>query len=110
MIIETETADRTTVIRLAGRLTMVTAPLLRQTLETPRAADANRVVVDLTGTEFIDSSGLGALVTSLKRLRQSGGDLRIAGVREQARTVLRLTNLDQVLVPYDSVADAVASW
>jgi anti-sigma B factor antagonist len=110
MIIETEVADSATVVRLEGRLTMVTAPLLRQTLEAPPAANGGKVVVDLTGMEFIDSSGLGALVTSLKRLRQSGGDLRIAGVQEQARTVLRLTNLDQVLVPYASVADAVESW
>lgn len=110
MIIETEVADQATVVRLAGRLTMVTAPLLRQTLEAPPTVDSTRIVVDLTGTEFIDSSGLGALITSLKRLRQSGGDLRIAGVQEQARTVLRMTNLDQVLVPYESVADAVATW
>jgi anti-sigma B factor antagonist len=67
-----------------------------------------RIVVDLSGTEFIDSSGLGALVSCLKKARQAGGDLRIAGPTQQAQTVFRLTNLDRVLktVPTAEIAAA----
>jgi anti-sigma B factor antagonist len=59
---------------------------------------------------FIDSSGLGALISGLKSARQAGGDLRIANPGEQARVVLKLTTLDRVLRPYDSVEDALADF
>jgi anti-sigma B factor antagonist len=67
-------------------------------------------VVDLSGTAFIDSSGLGALIAALKKARQAGGDLRIVGPTEQVRTVLGLTNLDRVLRPFDRVEDATHDW
>jgi anti-sigma B factor antagonist len=67
-------------------------------------------VVDLSGVEFIDSSGLGALIGELKKARQAGGDLRISGVTDQVATVLRLTNLDRVLRPYADVQTATSDW
>ena len=49
----------------------------------PSAAGSNRVVVDLAETQFLDSSGLGALIAGLKTTRQAGGDLRIARPERQ---------------------------
>ena len=66
--------------------------------------------VDLGPTTFIDSSGLGALVSGLKTCRQAGGDLRIAAAGEQVRTVLKLTNLDRILRTHDTVEDARRDW
>ena len=66
----------------------------------------SKVVVDLGETTFLDSSGLGALIAGLKRCRQAGGDLRLARPTEQVTTVLSLTNLDRVLRPRASVAEA----
>ncbi len=57
----------------------------------------------------MDSSGLGALVASLKRARQAGGDLRIASLTPQVQMVLQLTNLDRVLRPYASVEEALGA-
>jgi len=67
------------------------------------------VVVDLSDTAFLDSSGLGALVGGLRTARAAGGDLRIAGVGQQVRTVLELTTMDRVLRPYATVEDAVGA-
>jgi len=69
---------------------------------------SNHVVVDLGGTEFMDSSGLGALIGCLKLARQAGGDLRIANVRPQVRMVLELTSMHRVLNPYDTADAAFA--
>jgi len=63
--------------------------------------------VDLSSTEFMDSSGLGALVAGLKTARQAGGDLRIASPSAQVQTVLSLTNLDRVLRAHETVEQAV---
>jgi len=94
------------VVRLSGRLNMVTAGDLRERLSATIDAGSARIVVDLAGVDFIDSSGLGALISGLKSARQAGGDLRIAAPTEQVRLVLQLTNLERVLTPYPSAESA----
>lgn len=85
------------VIRPEGRLTATAVPRLRTAVDDLVTAGSARIVVDLSGTEFVDSSGLGALIGGLKAARLAGGDLRIAGMTEPVRRVLKLTNLDRVL-------------
>jgi anti-anti-sigma factor len=101
---------RTAVLRPTGRLNMVAAPALKNQVEENVAAGQDRIVIDLTEVVFIDSSGLGALISGLKATRQAGGDLRIAQVPQQVMTVLRLTNLDRVLRAYPTAADASRDW
>ncbi|VEG46241.1 anti-sigma-factor antagonist [Mycolicibacterium flavescens] len=93
------------VVKPEGRLNMVAAPALRKELHGLVEAGSTRLVVDLSATEFIDSSGLGVLISGLKLARQAGGDLRIAAPTTQVETVLSLTNLDRVLRAH-STADA----
>lgn len=94
------------IIRAGTRLNMVSAPELRATVEKAVASGNNRVVVDLSGTEFMDSSGLGALIGALKIARAAGGDLRIAAAGEQVRMVLQLSNMDRILRPHDDPESA----
>lgn len=63
------------------------------------------IVVDLAGTDFMDSTGLGALIAGLKTTRRAGGDLRIARPGTQVMTVLQLTSLDRILHPHDTVEE-----
>ncbi|MDF2827803.1 MAG: anti-sigma-factor antagonist [Mycobacterium sp.] len=103
----TRTTDSgVTVVRPDGRLNMVAAPALRKQLHDLVAGGNARVVVDLSATDFIDSSGLGALISGLKVARQAGGDLRIAAPTRQVVTVLELTNLNRVLRAHDSADGA----
>ena len=94
------------VVSPAGRLNMMAAPGLREQLHNLVQGGHTRLVVDLSGVETIDSSGLGALISGLKAARQSGGDLRISSPGEQATAVLELTNLNRVLKSYQSADDA----
>jgi anti-sigma B factor antagonist len=110
MEISTATTGAAEVIRCEGRLNMVAVPRLRAAIESAVEQGQPRLVVDLSATTFIDSSGLGALVAGLKRARQAGGDLRIAGGGEQVHMVLGLTNLDRVLRPHERVEDALDGW
>lgn len=103
-----ETDEKIAVIRPVGRLNMAAAPQLTATIAEVVEAGRETVVIDLSATEFIDSSGLGALVASLKRCRQAGGDLRLAAPTAQVVTALKLTNLDRVLTPSETVHDAFA--
>ncbi|QWC85522.1 STAS domain-containing protein [Nocardioidaceae bacterium] len=98
------------VLTAPERLTMTSAGRLKSSVDDIVRQHPPRVVVDLSTTDFVDSSGLGALVGGLKSARQAGGDLRLAGAGEQVRSVLRLTNLDRVLRSHDDVAGAVGDW
>lgn len=106
----TEPRDGVAVLRLDGRLNMVSAAQLKQAVTDSVDGGCPRVVVDLAAVSFMDSSGLGALIAGLKKARQEGGDLRITGVTQQVATVLALTNLDRVLQSHDSVEGALHGW
>lgn len=107
MTVTVEPVEGGCVLAPQGRLTVASAPQLRTEVTERLAAGDRLIVVDLSGTTFVDSSGLGALVSSLKSARQAGGDLRLVSPSEQVSMVLRLTNLDRILKPRASVAAAL---
>ncbi|MFZ4894222.1 STAS domain-containing protein [Plantibacter sp. Mn2098] len=92
--------------RLDGRLNMVSAPALRSAVVSALAEGRSKVVIDLAEVTFMDSAGLGALIACLKTARQVGGDVRISAPSEQVSMVLSLSNVDRILVPYESVEAA----
>lgn len=99
-----------TVLSCDGRLNMVTAPRLRSAIEEIVKDGRARIVTDLNEVEFIDSSGLGALISGLKTCRQAHGDLRLTATGDQVLAVLKLTNLDRILRPYPTVDEATRDW
>jgi anti-sigma B factor antagonist len=105
----TDAGDGVAVAALTGRLNMASAGRLREAVNSAVAAGRTRIAVDLTSVEFMDSSGLGALVNGLKVARQAGGDLRIASPSEQVRLVLQLTNMEKFLTTVPDVNTAFAS-
>ncbi|PZF58419.1 anti-anti-sigma factor [Curtobacterium sp. MCBD17_013] len=105
--VDVEPVEGGVVLTPKGRLTVASAPKLRAVATERLEAGDQMLVVDLSGTTFVDSSGLGALVSLLKSARQAGGDLRLVAPSEQVSMVLRLTNLDRILQPRASVEDAL---
>jgi anti-sigma B factor antagonist len=105
--IEAREVDGGVVVAPSGRLTVVTASQLRSVVADRIAGGDRLIIVDLASTDFVDSSGLGALVSCLKSARQAGGDLRLVAPSEQVAMVLRMTNLDRILQARASVDDAL---
>jgi anti-sigma B factor antagonist len=107
-----EEVDQGTYVVLGpeGKFNLVAAPQLKARIDDLVAVGKARLVVDLHAVDFIDSSGLGALIGGLKTARQQGGDLRIAAAGDQVRAVLKLTNLDRILAPYASIEEAIHDW
>jgi anti-anti-sigma factor len=68
------------------------------------------VVMDLDGTEMLDSSGLEALLNAQRGLREDGGELKISTTNATNRKILEITRLDQEFEVYESVIDAVKSY
>jgi anti-sigma B factor antagonist len=91
-----EVADGIGVVTASGEIDVATAEPLRQALISVEQEGATQVVVDLTEVEFLDSTGLGVLVGSLRRLRDVGGDMYVAMTHPHLLKVMRVTNLDRV--------------
>lgn len=103
-------SDRLALVNLNGRLDLLSAVEVKQKLAAVVGEGHARLVVDLGEVSFIDSSGLGALISGLKTARIAGGDLRIARPDKQARYILQVSTLDRVLVPYATVEEAIAAY
>ena len=67
-----------------------------------------RLAVDLSEVSFIDSTGLGTLVSGLKAARKAEGDLRLIAPSLKAQRLLRLTTLDRVFVTSDTLDEVWA--
>ena len=103
-------ADAFVTIVPRGKLNLVSAPPVKSRIDDLVRAGRARIVVDLGAVDFVDSSGLGALIGGLKSARQAGGDLRIAQAGPQVLAVLKLTNLDRILNPYETIEEALNDW
>lgn len=71
-------------------------------------AVSEHVVIDLAGTTFLDSMGLGAIVGGARRAREAGGWLRLVNPQSTVRRALSVTQLDQVIGLYDTVDQAIS--
>ncbi|MFQ5612464.1 MAG: STAS domain-containing protein [Anaerolineae bacterium] len=102
--------DDIRLVRLEGRLDAAGSPEVRDKLRSLAAQEQPKLIIDLSQVSFIDSSGLGALVSGLKAARQQNGDILLAGAQQQAQTLFKLTMLDQIFKVYDSPEEALAHW
>lgn len=71
--------------------------------------DQTRLLIDLSDTVFIGSAGISALLQIDQRVREYGGDLRIAGATTDVLQTLRMVRVDQLLAVYPSLHEALAS-
>jgi anti-sigma B factor antagonist len=100
-----ETSGALVVTPGAKRLDATVAPEFRAVVG-PRVEKARLVVLSLAKVAFMDSSGLAALISVLKRL-PTGGQLRLASANSSIRSLLALTRLEKLLPVYDDVNAAL---
>lgn len=100
------------VIQIQGKfLGTVHGDELRSKLEGLRDAGRKNIVFDLSKLDFIDSSGLGALISGLTTMRNAGGDVRLAATEDRVKNVFLVTNvLGSVFQDYPTVKDAAESY
>lgn len=96
MSLQVTTQGDVVIIAVDGQLIVGNRQELKQQVLDRVEAGARKVVVDFAGAGYIDSSGLGVLVSLAKRLRELGGDLRLANLNEDLLTLFELTKLDSL--------------
>ena len=97
------------VLNVRGEVDVYTAPKFRERLIELVGEGKHRIVVDLEGVDFLDSTGLGVLVGGLKRLRIHNGDLLLICTQSRILKVFEITGLTKVFSIHDSVEAATGS-
>jgi anti-sigma B factor antagonist len=104
--IRTEKDGTACMVVLEGEVDVYTAPRLKEELVALIEGGCVRVIVDLRNVGFIDSSGLGVLVSALRRARERDGAVRIVCTRENILKIFRITGLDKVFPILSDPAEA----
>lgn len=99
-----------TVLTLEGRLDASTAPVFKNRVRELSEAGRVRYVTDLANVHFLDSSGLGVLVSALRQVGQKGGDVKIAALRPEMKSLFALTRLNKVFEIHETVQSALESY
>jgi anti-anti-sigma factor len=99
-----------TVIDVKGDLADHTADEMAQALGRLMAAGRRKIVLNLGGTDMISTHGVAQCVAAQKRLRERGGELKIAGAGGELRRVLQLLRLNEVLDCHPEVRHAVQAF
>ena len=87
---------------ISGEIDLYTAPRLHSELGAVLADGMpTRVVIDMSGVEFCDSTGMNVLLSCLRRVRERGGELEIASPKPAVRKILQVTGLDSVFTLVD---------
>ena len=97
------------VLQVTGEVDVYTAPMLREQIRELAAMGAVHLIADLGRVDFLDSTGLGALVGGLRRLRQAGGSLALVISTPRILRIFQITGLTKALAAQPSVTDAITA-
>ncbi len=99
-----------TILEIVGEIDLYNAPEIKDII-TKLIEDRNyNVIIDLEKVSYIDSSGIGALISSLSNLKKYHGGLKIINVYASVRKVFELTKLTSFFEIFDSEEEAVESF
>jgi len=97
-------------IDLDSQLTVGNRQELKAVAQQALDDGARKLLLDCVQTGYIDSSGLGALVTIARRVREAGGAIRLAGLNEDLRSLFELTKLDTLFEIFPDRERALAGF
>jgi anti-sigma B factor antagonist len=98
------------IVEIEGQLIVSNRQELKQRVLDEAEAGARKILVDFGRTGYIDSAGLGVLVSLAKRLRELGGDIRLANLNDDLHTLFELTKLDTLFQIADSRERALETF
>lgn len=98
-----------TVVTISGRMAMGgETERLDATVKGLLQQERKNFVFDITGLDYVDSSGIGMLVSCLTNVKKAGGELKIAGANPRIRRIFAMTGVESMMPMFESVAAATA--
>src|SRR6201992_48410 len=111
MKLKTRQVDGVTILDLSGRITLGEGSVqLRDAVRDLLAKGSKQILLNLGDVNYIDSSGIGELVSAYTTVRNQGGDLKLLNMTKKVHDLLQITNLYTVFAGKDNEASAVASF
>jgi anti-sigma B factor antagonist len=98
------------VLACIGRMDAQVSGLLKDRMLELLEKGATQLVLDLEGLEFLDSSGLGAIVSCLRRVKEKKGEIKLAGLREEVRSIFEITRVSRLFHICETVPAAVKAF
>ncbi|RCK78866.1 MAG: hypothetical protein OZSIB_1016 [Candidatus Ozemobacter sibiricus] len=95
-----------TILSLIGDLDMWTLPLAKERINGLVNEGKVKIILDLERMNYIDSSGLGFFIGTLKKLRDAGGDLILVNLNAYIYGIFKLIQLQHIIKTYDSLEEA----
>ena len=109
--VQTGTNDQgVSVLKVSGYLDTTTAAELESALAGLLGKDLFKIVVDLSGVNYISSAGWGIFISEIKDIRNRGGDLKLSGMVGDVHEVFQLLEFHSILESYPSVSEAVTAF
>jgi anti-sigma B factor antagonist len=107
----TRQVDGVSVVDLSGRITLGEASVaVRDAINDLMDKGNKKILLNLTEVNYVDSSGIGVLVSSLTTVRSHGGELKLVNITKRIRDLLQITKLYSLFDIKDDEATAVASF
>jgi anti-sigma B factor antagonist len=100
-------SPETSIIAIVGDLNAFAEDAFTQAYAEASAASTRNIILDFTGLEYMNSGGIGLLVTLHVRMARNGQRLLAFGLSEHDRRIFQLTKLDQIIGVYTSEAEAL---
>ncbi|MFT0727573.1 STAS domain-containing protein [Synechococcus sp. F70.1] len=107
---ETPQGQKLAIVPLEGRFDAKAASAARQLLQQVLDFGYTNLLIDMSAVTFMDSSGLGVLISALRKCRAAGGNLGLCCVPESVALVLRLTSMEKVLTCFDDLETGIANF
>jgi len=101
--------DHATVIDIAGELTGASEAALMEAYQAASGAETRAIILNFSPLEYMNSTGIGLLVTLLVRAQRQGQRMLAYGLSEHYRQILALTRIDEAIGVMDTEADAIAA-
>jgi anti-anti-sigma factor len=99
----------TRVVMLQGKLDTMTTPSAESHINSLLDSGASQLIVNFEQLNYISSSGLRLLLATAKRLKSSGGELRVCSLNEMAREVFEISGFSSILNVFDTEQDALGA-
>ena len=110
MEIKVREQDSVAILSLSGRLDLASGATLKEHLKRLKEKDTTQIHLNLSEVEFINSSGLGALVSIMKEIRLSKGRLTLSNLASYVQEIFEITQLSHIFEIYATEEEALTSY
>src|SRR6056297_284199 len=94
------------IVKISGDIDAYHSPKMKEEMEGYIKGDFKNIILDFQGVPYIDSAGLGTLVSILREVRNYQKELKIVALRKNIKRIFEMTRLDNIFNIYDTIEEA----